>query len=207
MKANFYVDGFNFYYGCVKDTPYRWLDLSALFQLIFPNDHVNRIRYFTARVKPRPNDPSQPQRQQTYIRALETIPNLSVHFGYFLDTTVRMRLANPPESGSQTAEVIKTEEKGSDVNLATFLLVDAFNKDCDMSVIVSNDSDLKTPIEFLRTQLGIKVGILNPQTNRSWALYNAVDFYYAIRQGTLRASQFPPQLSDSRGIINKPQSW
>lgn len=83
-RANVYVDGFNLYYGCVQGTPYKWLDLQRLARLLLPEYSVQRIRYFTARVQPRPGDVQQPQRQQTYIRALETIPHLSVHFGHFL---------------------------------------------------------------------------------------------------------------------------
>lgn len=207
MKTNVYVDGFNLYYGCIRGTPYRWLNLAKLLSLLLPSDQINRIRYFTALVNPKSNDPGQPQRQQTYLRALGTIPNLSIHLGHFLTSTVRMPLAYPPVRGPRTVEVIKTEEKGSDVNIATYLLIDVFNQDCEKSVILSNDSDLKTPIEFVRNQLGITAGILNPHANRSWALYNAADFFRPIRQGPLSASQFPDQLTDAQGIITKPASW
>ncbi len=47
MKTNVYVDGFNLYYGSLKDTPYRWLDIAALCANILPNNIINRIRYFT----------------------------------------------------------------------------------------------------------------------------------------------------------------
>jgi len=66
-------------------------------------------------VEPRPQNPEQLNRQRTFIRALLTIPNLSVHYGHFLSHVVTMHLA-PPQNGF--AKVIKTEEKGSDVNLA-----------------------------------------------------------------------------------------
>ena len=87
------------------------------------------------------------------------------------------------------------------------MLVDAFNSDCEMSVVVSNDSDLKTPIEFIRAQLGIRVGLFNPHRNRSWALSKAVDFYRPIRNRPLSASQFPEQITDAQGTITKPVSW
>jgi uncharacterized LabA/DUF88 family protein len=118
-----------------------------------------------------------------------------------------MRLAHPLPNGPQTVEVVKTEEKGSDVNLATYLLVDAFDKDCDVAAIISNDSDLKSPIELVRSRLGIHVGILNPHQNRSRALYNMADFYKPIRKGPLGASQFPPTLTDAHGVITKPAAW
>ena len=207
VKTNIYVDGFNLYYGCLRETPYRWLDLAKLCSLLLPDQQINRIRYFTALVNSRPDNPSQPQRQLTYLRALKTIPNLSIHYGHFLSHPARMSLTQPPADGPRTVEVSRTEEKGTDVNLATYLLIDAFNRDCEMAVLLSNDSDFKTPIEFIRSQLAIQVGVFNPRERRSWALSQAADFYRPIRQGPLSASQFPDQLGDDRGVITKPNSW
>ena len=207
VKTNIYVDGFNLYYGCLRGTPYRWLDLAKLCSLLLPSHQVNRIRYFTAPVNSRPDNPFQHQRQLTYLRALGTIPNLSIHHGHFLSHPARMSLTQPPDDGPRTVEVLRTAEKGTDVNLATYLLIDAFNRDCEMAVLLSNDSDFKTPIEFIRSQLAISVGVFSPQTRRSRALSQVVDFYRPIRRGPLSASQFPDQLRDARGVITKPNSW
>ena len=116
-------------------------------------------------------------------------------------------MAHPQVNGPRTVEVLKTEEKGSDVNLATYLLVDAFKKDCEKLVVLSNDSDLKTPIEYVRSQLGLCVGIFSPHKEKSYALSQASDFYRPIRNGPLTASQFPGQLTDAQGTITKPGSW
>jgi uncharacterized LabA/DUF88 family protein len=62
--------------------------------------------------------------------------------------------------------VIKTKEKGSDVNLATFLLLDAFRHESDIAVIVSNDSDLEQPIRALIEELNVRVGLVNPHPAR-----------------------------------------
>jgi hypothetical protein len=114
-RADVYVDGFNLYYGCLKRTPYRWLDLHALCTRLLPKYNIHRIRYFTAIVKPRPNNPGTAQRQQAYLRALRAItPNLTIHLGKFLPSQVYMPVVNPPPL---TILVHKTEEKGSDVNL------------------------------------------------------------------------------------------
>jgi uncharacterized LabA/DUF88 family protein len=207
QRTNVCVDGFNFYYGCVKGTPYKWLDFAKLCQLILKGHHINRIRYFTAWVQPRPEDPQQLQRQQVYIRALRTIPNLTVHFGHFLTSKKWMRLANPPLVGEPTVRVIKTEEKGSDVNLATHLLWDGFRGDYDTAVIVSNDSDLLEPIKIIRKELGVQVGVLNPQEYPSSVLLQEADFIRQIRAGAISLSQFPLTLTDSNGTITKPSSW
>lgn len=207
MKTNVYVDGFNLFYGCLKKTPYKWLDLLKLCNIILPKDNINQIKYFTALVIPRPNNPSQPIRQQTYIRALQTIPNLSVVYGHFLMSTVKAPLAKPIADLSNYVEVIKTEEKGSDVNLATALLVDGFRNDYDAAVIISNDSDLLAPIQFIKNDLHKTVGILNPHKHPSFVLKREATFFKQIRESALKRSLFPSTLTDIHGTFTKPTDW
>lgn len=103
---------------------------------------------------------------------------------------------------------IKTEEKGSDVNLATYLLTDAFRVDADTFVVVTNSSDLMEPIRLVRQELGYRVGIVNPHQVISRALQRTQPiFTKQIRQGVLATSQFPAKLSDAHGTITKPATW
>jgi uncharacterized LabA/DUF88 family protein len=207
MRTNVYIDGFNLYYGSLRGTGYKWLDLGMLCRALLPRDQVHRIRYFTAIVAARLGDPQQPQRQQAYLRALETIPNLSVHLGHYLSFPTRMPLATPRLGGPTTVEVLRTEEKGSDVNLATYLLLDGFQKDCEAAVVISNDSDLKEPIELAQSVLGLTVGVINPHPphRRSRALKPT--FFKQLRPSALQASQFPLVLRDAKGEIHKPPKW
>ncbi len=76
-----------------------------------------------------------------------------------------MPLASPPSGGPRFAQVTKMEEKGSDVNIATYMLADAFRKDCDQLIVITNDSDLAEPVRIINKELRIPVGIFNPQTN------------------------------------------
>ncbi len=211
MKANVYVDGFNLFYGVRRfehaDGQYKWLDLARLCELMLPRDSINRIRYFTARVQPRPDDPQQAVRQQTYLRALSTIPRLSIHLGHFLSRTKRMALANPPPGGPRTVEVLHTEEKGSDVNIATLMLCDAFDGDYELAVVISNDSDLMLPIQTVRSKFRLQVGVLNPGEHRSGALNRASTFYTQISEKTFAASQFAHTLEDAKGRFTKPVGW
>ena len=207
MRTNIYVDGFNLYYGALRKTHYRWLNLDALFKLLLPKNAIQDIKYFTALVSARPNDPTQPQRQQLYLRALGTLPSVSVHLGHFLVHEVMMPLVVAPGQPQQYAKVIKTEEKGSDVNLATHLLHDAHMNRFDIAVVVSNDSDLLGPIKIVRNELGKKVGVLNPQKNPSRAILPHIDFIKQIRDGALKEAQFPNQLTDQHGAFSKPVSW
>ena len=205
MKTYLYVDGFNLYYGAVKGTPYKWLDLKALCRVMIPTNDVVCIKYFTARVVPRADDPDQPTRQMLYLRALGTI-GVQIVFGHFLSHVTRMPLAQPM-NGQKFAEVVRTDEKGSDVNLATHLLMDAVDNKFDCAVLITGDSDLRTPINMVSSRFRKTVGVLNPQRRACQALQTTASFYKHIRESALQASQFPTVLSDKQGTFHKPPSW
>jgi len=207
MKTIVYIDGFNFYYGALKRTPYKWLNPQQLCQKLLPSFDVVKIKYYTAKVSARPADNGQPVRQQTYLRALKTVPNLEIIYGQFLQSKVRMRLADPPASGSKFIEVLKTEEKGSDVNMATHIVHDGHLDLYDAAVIVSNDSDLAEPVRIARHELDKMVGMLSPHKCASHALKKNVSFIKPIRKGVLRSSQFPAVLQDTAGTFRRPKQW
>ena len=208
MKTMVYVDGFNLYYGAVKRTPYKWLNILALCNFLLPKNQIIGIKYFTALVTARPNDPDQPNRQQLYLRALRTIPNLDIIYGHFLEHVISMPLANPVPGGQKRARVIKTEEKGSDVNIASHLINDGHKGRYDAAILISNDSDLSEPIKIVRNELKFPVGVLNPIPDKpSHELRKYATFVKPIRKGVLSASQFPPILQDSIGTFYKPPSW
>ena len=207
IRTNVYIDGLNLYYRALRGTPNRWLNLGKLARLLLPRNQIGRIRYFTALVTNRPDDPTQAQRQQSYLRALETVPNLSIHYGHLLPKTKRRPLASPPRTGPRTAEILDTEEKGSDVNLASYLLLDGFDDEYELAVVVSNDSDLVLPIRMARSRLGKQVGVFDPSRRRSFELHGAASWYRPLRQGPLSASLFPDTLSDDQGQVTKPADW
>ena len=140
------------------------------------------------------------------MRALETIPCLTVHYGHFRTDERRLLLVKPPKIGSKFAKVWKTEEKGSDVNLASYLLMDTFKGECDTAVVISNDADLKKPIE-IAMQEGVKVGVVNPHPPQKRSRDLKPTFFKQIRESAIRQCQFPATLQDSRGTIHKPASW
>lgn len=212
LRTIVYVDGFNLYYGCLKDTAERWLDVGALCARLLSSDsEIVGIKYFTARVKGRPGNPHAGQRQQTYFRALATVPNLTIHYGHFITRPATRRCVKDRRGKPAFVEVWETEEKGSDVNLATHLLIDGWRARYDLAVVISNDGDLKEPVEMVRAEFKAPVGVLNPHSNRSYALSPKMlprgSFYKPIRRGALSASQFPPQVPDAKGIVHKPRGW
>ena len=202
-----YVDGFNFYYGAVKGTPHKWLDFEELCRRLLPRDDIVKIRYFTARVSARPDDPQQADRQDTYLRALATLQLLEIHYGHFVQRKVRLPLTRPTSEGPRTAEVIKTEEKGSDVNLAAYLPRDAFMQRCGTAIVMSNDSDLREAVRIARIDAGIKVGIINPHPARNRSQLLQGTFFKQIRPNVLAQCQLAPELHDTRGTIRKPTAW
>jgi hypothetical protein len=212
-RTNVYVDGFNLFYGALKGkgAGVKWLDLAAVCRRLLPENDVRRIRYFTARVSGRVDDQQLPDRQAAYLRALATLPEVSVHLGEFKVTHPRMARHDPdapPGSRPDMVTVIKTEEKGSDVNIATYLILDACRRDCEVAVVVTNDSDLREPIRLARQELGLPVGVINPHppVRRSRSLDAA--FFRQLRGGVLTTCQFPDVLTDADGRrIRKPRDW
>jgi hypothetical protein len=91
---------------------------------------------------------------------------VTIHLGKFLQSTARIPLAVPKPGGAKTVEVLKTEEKGSDVNLATYLLIDAFRHDSDIAVVVSNDSDLCEPIRIVKDEFQVRRRACSEATER-----------------------------------------
>ena len=206
--ANFYIDGFNIYYNAVKNTSYKWLDFSKMVSLLFPSFYIHNIKYFTARVKSLPRDPHQQNRQQIFLRALGTIPNLEIIYGHFATHSVFLPLKNPPSQSNGMVEVLKTQEKGSDVNLATHLLRDGFFNLYDVAIVISNDSDLVEAIKIVKSELLKEVIIAYPNKNSvNNALKQVASHVMPIRDSVLAVSQFPPIMQDAHGQFTKPPTW
>lgn len=207
MKTIVYIDGFNLYYGCLKGTPSKWLDLCALADALLPKNDVVGVKYFTARVSARPGNIEAPRRQETYLRALATLPRVQIIEGSFLSKKKRMRLANPIPGEPRTVEVLSTEEKGSDVNLAAHLIHDAHLGRYEVAAIISNDSDLVEAIRIVTDELNLPVGVINPHPRMSVELQKYASFVKPIRPSALRRCQFPASLPGPKGTIRKPAIW
>jgi hypothetical protein len=203
-----YVDGFNLYYGALKGSSLKWLDLDAFCHAMLPHEDITLIRYFTAHVSGKV-DNGAPLRQATYLRALALLPSVRIHYGNFLSNKTRMPLANPRPGGAKTVAVIKTEEKGSDVNLASHLLWDAFAGRCGTQVLISDDSDFCEPVRIAHDEMGMRIGIINPHRRQPTRSLNAhADFTKQVTITALASSQFPnPLFSIGHKPVRKPASW
>lgn len=207
MRTYIYIDGFNFYYRAVKGTPYKWINFKSLFEkLLSEQNEINKIKYFTALVSGKYN-PQKPIKQKTFIRALElTIPEIEVFYGHFLTHEVFAPLAKP-EINRKSVKIIKTEEKGSDVNIAVQLLNDAWLNSFDCAVVVSNDSDLAEAMKLVKKHHPEKkLGLFMPgKGHPSKELMQYADFVKRIREGVLQSSQLVNPIPNTN--IYKPENW
>lgn len=210
MKYAVYVDGFNLYNRCLKDTPYKWLDLRALiYALKFTPGDIVTIRYFTAHLINRPSDPDIAQRQQIYLRALSTLPESKLHFGQFKTRQVKGELIDS-KTGKPTGKIVsvqKFEEKGSDVNVASYMLADGFQGVYDSAILISNDSDLSAPMQIVKEVIKKPVGLVSPDNFHMTELSRFASYKRILRKEHLAASQFPTVLVDKHGSFKKPISW
>ena len=102
-----------------------------------------------------------------------------------------------------------SEEKGSDVNLATRLLVDGFNGEYEQAVVVSNDADFAGAMRYVKDDLGLRVTLVNPDSKNSSPneLADAAIYVKRLWKSHLRGSQLPDTPRDEVGVITKPTTW
>jgi len=209
LRVTVYVDGFNLYYRALAKTPHKWLDLHQLATgLLKPEDEIAAIKYYTARVSGR-TDSDQPRRQQAYLNALKTLPSVSIYYGRFLSKTKWRPLVNPPTYGCEFVEIYDTEEKGSDVNLASHLIHDGWKKSYDAALVLSQDSDLQEPLSIVKNELKKTIGLVwldGKQPSRH--MTKSVSFVRQLTNARLAAAQFPDQLMGRDGhLVCKPEEW
>ena len=211
MKTFIYIDGFNLYYR-LKDTPYKWLDIQKLseFYLSLKQHKITKIKYFTAQVKRKLNDPSNVTRQNMYLRALHTIPNLETVFGQFKKRQVRGVLCDFEDRKRLNKNIVKIqkwEEKKSDVNIATHLVADAYQNKFECAVLLSNDADLTPPLLHIKHKLKKLVIVISPYEKISTQLKKSSHFYKAISSKVLEQCQFPEKMRDVKGEFFCPPKW
>jgi uncharacterized LabA/DUF88 family protein len=237
-RIGVYIDGFNLYYGgnaLVGNSTWKWLDIRKLIQNHLPSSdpwksgEIIRVIYSTAEVtKP----PETLRRQQAYIEALLVSGSVDqvVYGKYktyrdenfaalgFYTKFKRVSMASDPlpdelwfKLNSDNLVVVsheRKEEKGSDVNLASHILIDLLTDKLDAAVIVTNDTDLAFPISYAR-QL-IPVGLVNPRgsqtpTDLKGAPTDGVGshWWYTLKAEDLLSAQLPEEFDGLR----RPQEW
>lgn len=203
-RVSVYVDGFNLYYGLRARgwRRYYWLDLRSMAEnLLRPNQTLVRVRYFTANLLPISDAQDKRTRQEVYLNALETLPDLSIHYGRFL----------PKDESCRECGAIWTtyEEKMTDVNIAVELLSDAYDDAFDTAMLVSADSDLSGPMRTVHERYPDKrVIVAFPPRRHSVDLRNAAAASFTIGRGILSRSQLPDSVVKPDGYaLTRPASW
>ena len=120
-------------------------------------------------------------------------------------------MVTPIPGYPRNVDIWNTEEKGTDVNLASYLLMDGVDGDYEQAVVVSNDADLSLPIRMVRERLALPIGVVNPNLSQKAhtpkELTDAATFVRRLWPSTISNCQLPPQLQDSTGTITKPADW
>lgn len=218
MRTVVYVDGYNLYYGLLRKTTLKWLDLFALFRdhVLGPETELIQVRYYTAPVLGRMCDSSEsPHRQRRYMQALRKMyPNhIAIIEGKILATTPFQRLVQPiaeaPEL--QMVQVYDFNEKKTDVNLASDLIAGAWTGAYDQAVVCSNDTDLEAALATVRQHHpSIRLGPIAPipgddHRRISSDLSRHAHWSKPLSPVHLTKAQLPERIAHS--ALRKPETW
>ena len=218
LRTIVYVDGYNLYYGLLRKSKLKWLDLYSLFNEHVLDDRANllQVRYYTAPVLGRmSDDSSSTQRQSNYLQALRTMypGKLEIIEGKILATTPFQRLVQPiPQAPHlETVQVFDFNEKKTDVNLASDMLAGAWTDVFDQAVLCSNDSDLEGAFSTIKRHLPhIRLGLVAPilgedHRHISKDLSKYADWSKILSPVHLKNAQLPERIPSSR--LCKPDTW
>ena len=231
-RTRVYIDGYNLYYGCLKGTNLKWLDLLTLFENhILPSISLNgaplkfvleptAVKFFTAEILDKAAKATDSIRcQEQYHSALRKHHPARVEIitGYYSLTEARMRVIDQKDKKKwprdcSDVEVWKIEEKQTDVNIAIHALRDALLGQVDHVVIVTNDTDIAPALEMIRSNSNVMVGLVIPTTGgqRSPNVDLSKHAHW-VRTGIttleLQAAQLPRVVKHSKRPAVKPTSW
>lgn len=215
-KAIVYIDGFNLYYGLKKAIHYgynkkcKWLDISGLAADLIPHGYnLVKTKYFTSRVS---GDPRTSDRQSAFIDAVSSLPNVEIFYGQFHRN---QQYCNHQDCKSKMIckkcgrKYLKNNEKRTDVNIATEMLIDAFRGDFDAAVLVGADSDLIPPILKIKSYFKRKkVFAAFPPNRFSRDIRNIVEDHRKIRKHLFEKNFLPDPFVTPAGVsIDCPPEW
>ena len=235
LRTRIYIDGYNFYYGCLRGTPHKWLDLLPLFEnhilpsaLLKDGDGQIRqsallpspsIKFFTAKIiesVARSTDSVSSQaRYHTALRKLHD-GRIELIEGYYAVNKMKVKVVdadepNRPPRECKEVQAWKVEEKQSDVNLALQVYHDAITGQIDHAVIVTNDTDIAPALAMIRAHTQVLMGVVVPTIDHTRPpntdLVKLAHWTRRhINSSELAACQLPRVIPGKRPTI-KPDSW
>ncbi len=209
-----YVDGYNLYYGLLKGTSCKWLDLVAFVGSFLRNDQeLVAVKYFTAPIKTFPHDFAAVDRQKVYLQALSSFKLIEIVQGFYAKNKT---LAPALDAKCRACDVVangyvpvmKLEEKRSDVNLAVAAVTDAATDAADSFFFFTGDSDQVRTIEAIRNRFGKRVCVFNPHESFSVNLKTAASYYQNIRRDLPCQCQLADVVTLPNGrAVRRPDAW
>ena len=228
IRTHVFIDGYNLYYGRLRGTPYKWLDLVALMQNIVRIQDgsyvVQHTHYFTAPAKEAfaTHGKDSVIAQQSYHRALQAQYPPSQFRMTLGDHTFDKSGALMPVyvqgvkcDKANRVRVWKLEEKQTDVNLALAMYRECCKGTCDQVVVCSNDSDVEPVLRAIRDDFPeMLIGVVTPKSpgseDRRFSTSLAAHAHWVRRHITdseLEAAQLAPQVPTAKKPAKKPPHW
>lgn len=218
LRTVVFVDGYNLYYGLLRKSNLKWLDLYSLFKDHVLDDRARllQVRYYTAPVLGRMSDDSRStQRQRTYLQALRKMYSgkLEIIEGKIIATTPYQRLVHPIPGAPhvEKVQVLDFNEKKTDVNLASDMLAGAWTGAFEQAILCSNDSDLEGAFSTIKRYLPqIRLGLVAPVLGEdhrriSKDLSQHADWSKILSPVHLKNSQLPDRIPNS--ALYRPDAW
>lgn len=196
-----YIDGFNLYHGLHASSgrAHLWLDIVELSASLRPKQRLVGVKYFTASVL---NDSGAQARQDHYLDALT-----SLHPGVLKIVHGRYQ-AKPKRCRSCGATYTHYEEKETDVNLATAIVVDASRKESDTSLIISGDSDVAPAVRAAQeVNPALFIAAAFPPRRKSQELQSLMRSSFVIGDRKIRRAMLPDEFTADGRTFKRPAKW
>ncbi len=231
LRIAVYIDGYNLYYGRLRGTNFKWLDIVKLFDALLiqrdQNEQLEMVKYFTAPALANfaTHGTASVEAQSAYHRALKAMHSerFEVVYGnHSYDKSGALLpsfTAGQPYDRTNRVRVWKLEEKKTDVNLALCMYRDACKGLFDRMILVSNDSDAEPALEAIREDfpeimIGVAIPIHPPapgtekHRRMSGSLARHADWILpCLQDGQLDHAQLPDVVPTNKKPIRKPSHW
>lgn len=195
-----YIDGFNLYFGMLEAgfLQCKWLNVDKLVRnYLSLNQELVDIKFFTSRIS---HNPQKQKRQTTYLEAIETT-GVKIIYGLYKAKYI--------ECENCGHNWYASNEKMTDVNIATHLIIDAFQDKYDTAILISGDSDLVPPIKAVHENFSRKVvSVFFPPNRHNITVAGAAKGSQIIGRKKLVDSQFELEVKKKDGyVLKKPKEW
>lgn len=227
IRTRAFIDGYNLYYGRLRGTPFKWLDLVELMRSVIRSQHGDNelecLHYFTAPAKEAfaTHKRESVQAQQTYHRALNARHPDDFRLVLGNHTFDRKGALLPrfvdgqPCDKTDRVRVWSLEEKQTDVNLALAMYRACVKATCEQIVVCSNDSDVEPVLAAIREDFpAIRIGVVTParpsDEHRRYSKSLAQHAHWVRRYITddeLQHAQLPVQVATAKKPAQKPPHW